>query len=107
MFDRLFFDDLHARIQRYFDRFPSASRVGIIITTSHGEYLMVDVIEYDERFLTFAHWPLDNADLPRSWADVKDSLAAVTIPYEDIHAIEFDPKIVRGKEIGFPRKPSG
>jgi hypothetical protein len=103
----MFFDDLHRRIQKYFDRFPDENRVGIVIETSGGGYLMVDIIEYDERFITFAHWPLENADLPSTWAAIKHSLAAVTIPYEDIRAIEFDPKIVRGKEIGFPRNPSG
>jgi hypothetical protein len=106
MFDKMFFDDLQRRVEKYFDRFPSAKRVGILITTHDAEYLLVDLIEYDERFVTFAHWPRDNADLPESWAEVRDSLAAVIVPYEDIVSIQFDPKIVRGSEIGFSRRPS-
>jgi len=104
MFDKKFFDELEHRLERYFHLFPSAERVGVLINTyQNDEYLLVGIIEYDERFITFAHWPKENADIPRRWDDVKNSLAAVTISYQDIRSVDFDPKIVHGKEIGFNR----
>src|SRR5688572_11946442 len=101
MFEKRIFDELEPRLEAYFRRFPSAERVGIIIRTHQADYLVAEIIDYDDRFITFAHWPLENADIPRTWGDVRDSLVAVTIPYHEITAIEFDPKVVRGREIGF------
>jgi hypothetical protein len=101
MFDKQFFDGLDRRLHNYFRRFPSAERIAVVITTNQAEYLLVEVTESDESFITFAHWPLEKADLPVRWKDVKDSLPAVAIPYQEIRSVEFDPKIARGSEIGF------
>ncbi len=104
MFDKMFFDELEGRIQKYFQRYPTAERVAVFVSTNHVEYLVVEIIEYDERFITFSHWPRENADLPRRWDEVRDSLAVVIIPYEDIRAVMLDPKTVREREIGFQRR---
>jgi hypothetical protein len=77
--------------------------VAVLINTHQQQYWLVEILEYDERFITFSFWPREDADLPKSWDLHKESLAAITISYEDIQAIEFNPEIVRGHEIGFSR----
>ena len=103
MFDKIFFDQLHDRLERYFDRFTSVERVVLLLRANQEEYVMVEILEYDERFITFTYWPRDKADLPEKWSEVRTGLAALTIPYPDIRSIEFNPGIVRGREIGFRR----
>jgi hypothetical protein len=103
MFNKEFFERLQDRLWNYFHRFPSADSAVVLIHTSEAEYLLVDVVEADDRFITFAHWPREVADLPKRWSDVTDSLAAVTIPYEEIRSVHFDPRLARGREIGFTK----
>jgi hypothetical protein len=103
MFNKAFFDELQDRLGSYFDRFPSADSAAVVIVTHEAEFILVDIIEADSRFLTFAFWPKDNADLPKDWADVRDSLEAVTLPYRDIRSVHFNPKLSRGREIGFTK----
>ena len=103
MFDKTFFDQLEARLERYFQRYPATERVGVLLATNHEEYLLVEVLEYDERFVAFTYWPRDNSDLPNSWDDVRHPLAAMTISYQEIRSIEFNAAIVREREIGFRR----
>jgi hypothetical protein len=105
MFNKQFFDGLDERIQNYFQRFPDTQRVALIVTTNQGEYLLVEIIEYDDAILTFSHWPLEKADLPVHWKDVRGSLPVIAVPYQEIRSIEFDPKLARGSEIGFTRPP--
>src|SRR5688572_27573319 len=105
MFDKMFFDDLENRLEKYFRRYPATERVAVLLATHQSEYLLVEILEYDERFITFAHWPRQNSDIPRRWDEVRHSLAAVIIPYQDIRSISFDPKPVREGEIGFTRPP--
>jgi hypothetical protein len=104
MFDKMFFDQLEKRLEKYFRRYPEAERVAVLVTTNQAEYLLVEIIEYDERFITFSYWPRENADLPKRWDEVPHSLTAVIISYEDIRSVTFDPKLVREREIGF-KKP--
>ena len=103
MFNRAFFEDLHRRLRNYFHRFPNAESAVILIHTNEAEYLLVDIIEADDQFITFVHWPREIADLPKRWADVEDSLAAATIPYSEIRSVHFDPRLARGREIGFTK----
>ena len=107
MFDKQFFDELEGRLEKYFQHFPSAERAGVIINTYHGdEFLLVGIIDLDDRFIVFGHWPMENADIPRQWKNPKNSLPAITLSYSDIRSVEFDPKVVRGSEIGFTKNES-
>jgi hypothetical protein len=103
VFDKEFFNNLEGRLKNYFSRFPSTKRVAVIITTNQAEYLLVEVIDCDDKFITFIHWPREKSDLPARWNQADDPLAAMVVPYEDVRCVEFDPKIVRGSEIGFTR----
>jgi hypothetical protein len=101
MFDKVYFDQLEARLRRYFQRFPANERVAVILSTQNADYLMVEIVEYDERFITLVNWPREDADLPDTWDKVRNSLSAITVPYAEIRSVEFNPRIVRGHEIGF------
>jgi hypothetical protein len=107
MFDKAYFDDFQSRLEKYFRRYPSAERVAILLSTGDEEYLLVEIIDYDERFVTFLYWPRDNSDLPKRWEDIQYPLPAVTVTYPDIRSIEYSPSIVKGREIGFSRSGRG
>jgi hypothetical protein len=104
-FDKAFFDNFSAHLDKYFKRFKSGF-VTITITIACGEHYNVNrIISSDESLLTFAYY--DSKKERQLEKVVKErtgestAFPALTVPYAAIISVEINPaniKVISGKK---------
>ena len=103
-FTKSFFETIGQRLNEYRDVYPCGEVTVTLRVKNHG-YNAVRILRVDDDLVTFAYYsdekihPLGeisvNNEEPTVWP-------ALTVPYDSIDAVEFNPsKVTGGKKMGF------
>jgi hypothetical protein len=109
-FNRTFFKNIGDLLQEYYKVYP-CSVVSLTLRVLGEEYNVAKILKADETLLTFSFYAGSEKSQPLP-ADCSDKTGetiawpALTIPYEAVLWVEFNPgKAAREREIGFTVPP--
>lgn len=89
-FDKTFFDTIPG-LKHYFKTFPCGT-VTVTVCTSGTEYHVVTILAAEEGWVTFAYYDDKKAvELRSPSAQYPKAWPALSIPYERIEWVEFNP----------------
>ena len=91
-FDKTFFDNLGNLLRAYLKTYPCGA-VTVTLKAYGTEYHLNELIQVDQRVITFSHYDENkSASLPE-WKERPTAWPALTIPYEVIESVEFNPSV--------------
>ena len=105
-FNRTFFKNIGDLIEDYYKVYP-CSAVSLTLRVAGEEYNVAKILKADETLLTFSFFSAPEKAQPLTdecKAKTSETIAwpALTVPYEAILWVEFNPgKAAREREIGF------
>ena len=105
-FNRTFFKTISDLLDDYYKTYP-CSVVTLTLRVLNEEYNVAKILKADDTLLTFSFYssPEKSQPLPEDCAEKsseKTAWPAITVPYEAILLVEFNPgKAAREREIGF------
>ncbi len=104
-FSKQFFDNLSELLGEYFEKYPCGF-VTLTIKAYDQEYNVAAILKHDEELLTFTYYFSEKRHaLPEKFKErtgQSDAWPALTIPYDAILFVEFNPgKTGDGEQIGF------
>lgn len=87
-----FFDNIFSLRDMYLKQFPC---VGVTVTvTAHGhEYNLERILASDDERITFCHYEKKKSKKLTAWKGTPTAWPALTLPYEAIESVEFNPSM--------------